>query len=61
MIVAEQLFKRNPHASEGDLTLMKHHLVSGSALAELSEQLNLGEFLRLGGSEVKAGRKSRAS
>lgn len=60
LIVAEQLFKRNPHASEGGLTLMKHHLVSGSALAELSEQLNLGEFLRLGGSEVKAGRKKQS-
>jgi ribonuclease-3 len=57
LIVAEQLFRRNPHASEGELTLMKHYLVSGSALAELSDKLNLGEFLRLGGSEVKTGRK----
>jgi ribonuclease-3 len=60
LIVAEQLFKRNPHASEGDLTLMKHHLVSGSALAELAEKLGLGEFLRLGGSEVKLGRKKQS-
>jgi len=60
LIVAEQLFKRNPHASEGELTLMKHYLVSGSALAESSEKLGLGEFLRLGGSEVKAGRKKQS-
>lgn len=60
LIVAEQLFKRNPHASEGDLTLMKHHLVSGSALAEVSDKLGLGNFLRLGGSEVKSGRKKRS-
>lgn len=60
LIVAEQLFKRNPHASEGDLTLMKHHLVSGSSLAEISEHLGLGEFLRLGGSEIKAGRRKQS-
>ena len=57
LIVAEQLFLRNPEASEGDLTLMKHSLVSGSALGGLSENLGLGEFLRLGGSEVKGGRQ----
>lgn len=60
LIVAEQLFKRNPNASEGDLTLMKHNLVSGSSLAEISEKLGLGEYLRLGGSEVKAGRKKQS-
>ena len=60
LIVAEQLFKRNPHASEGDLTLMKHNLVSGTSLAEISEKLGLGEYLRLGGSEVKAGRKKQS-
>ena len=60
LIVAEQLLKRNPHASEGHLTLMKHHLVSGTALAEISEQLGLGEYLRLGGSEVKSGRQKQS-
>ena len=56
LVIAEQLFIRNPRLSEGDLTLMKHHLVSGSALAGVSESIGLGEFLKLGGSEVKAGR-----
>jgi ribonuclease-3 len=60
LIVAEQLLRRNPQANEGNLTLMKHHLVSGSALAELSESLGLGDFLRLGGSEVKSGRKKQS-
>jgi ribonuclease-3 len=57
LIVAEQLFLRNPRSSEGDLTLMKHSLVSGSALGTLSESLGLGEFLKLGGSEIKSGRQ----
>ena len=57
LVIAEQLFIRNPKLSEGDLTLMKHNLVSGSALASLSESIGLGEFLKLGGSEVKSGRR----
>ena len=60
LVVAEQLFLRNPTLSEGDLTLMKHNLVSGSALATLSESIGLGEFLRLGGSEVKSGRRKQS-
>jgi ribonuclease-3 len=39
---------------------MKHHLVSGSALACVSESLGLGEYLRLGGSEVKSGRSKQS-
>jgi ribonuclease III len=56
LIVAEQLFRRYPKLDEGDLTLMKHHLVSGSALASVAEELDLGKYLRLGGSEAKSGR-----
>ena len=60
LVIAEQLFLRNPTFNEGDLTLMKHNLVSGSALATLSESIGMGEFLRLGGSEVKAAGVSKA-
>lgn len=60
LVIAEQLFIRNPTLSEGDLTLMKHNLVSGSALATLSDSIGLGEFLRLGGSEVKSGRRKQS-
>lgn len=60
LVIAEQLFLRNPTLSEGDLTLMKHHLVSGAALAAVSDGLGLGEYLRLGGSEVKGGRKKQS-
>ena len=60
LVVAEQLFLRNPTLSEGDLTLMKHDLVSGKALATLSESLGIGEYLRLGGSEKKSGRRKQS-
>lgn len=60
LVIAEQLFLRNPRDSEGDLTLMKHHLVSGTALAAIAESLGIGEFLKLGGSEAKNGRQKQS-
>jgi ribonuclease-3 len=39
---------------------MKHSLVRGSALAEVADDLGLGEFIKLGGSEKKDGRKKRS-
>jgi ribonuclease-3 len=59
--VAEYLYKKNPDATEGDLTLMKHHLVSTVTLARLAEELKLGDFLRVGrGEEKTGGRKKQA-
>ncbi len=59
--VAEYLYKKNPDATEGDLTLMKHHLVSTATLARLAEELKLGDFLRVGrGEEKTGGRKKQA-
>lgn len=55
LIIAEQLFRGNPKLGEGDLTLMKHHLVSTATLAKIGEQLNLGEYLRMGKGEEKTG------
>jgi ribonuclease-3 len=61
LAVAEQLYIRNPKASEGDLTLMKHYLVSTDTLAKVSKSLGLGEFLRIGrGEEKTGGRKKQA-
>jgi len=59
--IAEQLYIEHPSLSEGDLTLMKHHLVSMSTLAKLAQELNLGEFVRVGrGEEKTGGRKKQA-
>lgn len=55
LVVAEQLYLRNPGASEGDLTLMKHYLVSTGTLAKLAGELGLGEFIRIGRGEEKTG------
>ncbi len=59
--VAEYLFLHNPDATEGELTLMKHHLVSTATLARLADELKLGEFLQVGrGEEKTGGRKKQA-
>jgi ribonuclease-3 len=55
LIVADYLFKAYPHASEGELSRMKHRLVSAPTLARASAQLQLGEFLRFGRGEEKSG------
>jgi len=61
MIVAEQLFIRNPTAREGDLTLMKHYLVSTGTLAKLAQELGIGDFMRIGrGEEKTGGRRKQA-
>jgi ribonuclease-3 len=61
LAIAEQLFQKYPDASEGQLTLMKHRLVSTATLAGIAEGLQIGEFVRLGrGEEKTGGRQKRA-
>lgn len=59
LAIAEQIYERNPGSSEGDLTLMKHRLVSSETLAEISSALGLGRFVRLGKGEERSGGRSR--
>lgn len=61
LIMAEQLFRTRPTAAEGELTLMKHYLVSTATLAKVAEGLELGSFLRIGrGEEKTGGRRKQA-
>src|SRR6266436_4660931 len=55
LVVADYLLKAYPGASEGELSRMKHRLVSAPTLAEASMNLGLGEFVRLGRGEEKSG------
>ena len=61
LAVAEELFRKYPDASEGELTLMKHRLVSTVTLANVAESLQIGEHIRIGrGEEKTGGRQKRA-
>lgn len=59
LVIAENLFRRNPESSEGDLTLMKHNLVSTSTLAKIGGELGIGDFVRLGRGEDKTGGRTK--
>lgn len=61
MAVVEYLFNSYPNSSEGELTLMKHRLVSTETLARNANKLGLGNFIRVGkGEEKTGGRRKQA-
>jgi ribonuclease-3 len=61
LIVAAYLFRSYPGMTEGELSRMKHKLVSAPTLAEASERLTFGHYLRVGhGEEKSGGRRKRA-
>lgn len=55
LIVADYLCTAYPAGTEGELSRMKHRLVSAPTLTEASLRLNLGDFLRFGRGEEKSG------
>jgi len=60
-VIADELFKQYPDAQEGDLSRLRATLVNKESLAEIAEQLNLGEVILLGAGELKSGGFRRPS
>ncbi len=58
-VVARYLYGRLPHASEGELTLLRTWLVRASTLAEWAASLDLDRYLRLGKSDEGGKRRTR--
>lgn len=54
-VVCEYLFAAYPTASEGELSRMKHRLVSAPTLARAAVRLALGDAVRVGRGEEKTG------
>ncbi|WNO61577.1 ribonuclease III [Rheinheimera sp. MMS21-TC3] len=61
LVIAEALYSQFPKAREGDLTRMRAMLVKGVTLAEIAQELQLSDFLRLGPGELKSGGFRRES
>lgn len=61
MVVVEEIYRRFPELSEGDMTKLKIRLVSGGSLVEAAEGLGLGELIALGGSERGSGTRGMRS
>ena len=59
LIVADYLMRAYPRATEGELSRMKHRLVSAPTLAKASAILGLGEFVRFGRGEEKSGGRGK--
>ncbi|HEV8535160.1 MAG TPA: ribonuclease III [Candidatus Limnocylindria bacterium] len=60
LVVGEELYRRFPDATEGELTALRAALVSSAALAEVGRRLGLPERARLGRGEEDTGGRARA-
>lgn len=59
LVVAHALFTNYAEATEGDLSRMKHVLVNTSTLSAAARRLEIGEHMRVGRGEEKAGGRSK--
>lgn len=60
-VIAEAMYDHFPKADEGTLSRYKISLVNGKTLSELARELNLGEYIQLGVSEIKSGGHQKSS
>ncbi len=61
LIITNALYNQQPKASEGYLSRLRASLVNENTLAEIANELSLGDFLRLGAGELKSGGFRRKS
>jgi ribonuclease-3 len=61
LAIAEHLFRKDPDSAEGDLTLMKHRLVSTTTLAKIAVDLGLGKFIKMGRGEERSGGREKSA
>jgi ribonuclease-3 len=59
LLVSESLFNRFTGFSEGQLSLLKNHLVSATHLLAVAHKLELGRYLQLGRGEETAGGRTK--
>lgn len=60
-VIAEELYQRFADENEGNLSRYRSLLVKGDTLASLARQFEVGQFLKLGGGELKSGGFRRTS
>jgi ribonuclease-3 len=61
LVTTEELYRRFPQFSEGQLSKLRAHLVSKNHLIRVAERLELGRYLRLGRGEEKSGGRNKAA
>ena len=60
-VIAEELYQRFDKDNEGNLSRYRSLLVKGDTLAGIARQFNVGQYLKLGGGELKSGGSRRTS
>ena len=61
LVISNHLYRRFGDADEGDLSRMRASLVKQATLATVARDIDLGEYIHLGGGELKSGGFRRAS
>lgn len=59
LVVSQALFQRFPERHEGELSKLRAHLVSARHLAQVAQQVELGDFLQLGRGEARSGGRGK--
>jgi ribonuclease-3 len=60
-VIADVIWERCPDADEGRLSRLRASLVKRESLAALARDMHLGDYLRLGAGEARAGGHARES
>jgi hypothetical protein len=61
LVIGHMLMERYPEAREGELSVTRSQVVSEVGLAEVADELRLGEFLFLGKGEQRSGGRDKPS
>jgi len=61
LVISQHIYEREPGANEGDLSRIRSSLVNEEALARVARDIGLGDFIYLGGGELKSGGFRRSS
>lgn len=61
LVTSEELFRRFPEFSEGELSKLRAHVVSEKHLVLVARHLSLGDHLRLGRGEEKSGGRAKTA
>ena len=59
LAATRHLYEKYPEQTEGDMTSFRSALVKGKHLAEIAEELELGEYLSLSNGEEKSGGREK--
>jgi len=60
-VVSQELYRRFPEYTEGDLSKLRAHIVSARVLVRPARQLEIGKYLRFGKGEEKSGGRTKSA